>query len=204
MMKNLIVCIFIISVYCGSQAQAAKLEIKSNPPEAEILVYADTNAKPEKIGKTPYTADMEELIQTYVKKNIFIIEVKKDGFEDYKILFTRSSDSDVKMTVNLEVSKKIKTIQDHDTLMTRLFEAQRLIRGKNYSDAIKKLDELEKKFPHFSTIAELKATTYYMQKNVEKALSYYRRSFALNPENIDAYKMKVYLEKKLGVYADIP
>lgn len=202
MMRYFIVFTFIISSL--QVAYAAKLQIKSNPPEAEIFVYSDASSAPEKIGKTPFKADLQELIDTYVKKNIFILEIKKDGFEDYKILFTRNAEADITLSVNLEVSKKIATIKSHDTLMTRLFEVQRLVRAKNYGDALSQLDELEEKYPHFSIIAELKATAYYMNKDVEKALSYYRRSFALNPDNVDAYKMKVYLEKKLGVYADIP
>jgi tetratricopeptide (TPR) repeat protein len=199
-------CTLLITFLClfSFSALAAKLEIKSNPPEAELYVYSDSSSEPEKIGKTPFKADLQELIDTYVKKNIFILELRKDGFENYKILFTRNAESDISLSVNLEVSKKIATIKAHDTLMSRLFEVQRLIRAKNYGDAISKLDELEEKFPHFSIIAELKATAYYMNKDIEKSLSYYRRAFALNPDNVDAYKMKVYLEKKLGVYADIP
>jgi hypothetical protein len=38
---------------------------------------------------------------------------------------------------------------------------------------------------------------------MENSLSYYRKAFALNPDNVDAYKMKIYLEKKLGVTADL-
>lgn len=180
-------------------AFAAKIDIKSNPEEAEIFVYYDENAAPQKLGKTPYNYNLEELIKTYVKKNNFIIEIRKEGFDPYKVLFTKTSGMDVELSVNLEVSKDIKTIKKHDMLMSELFEVQKLIRSKNFADALTKLTILEKDFPHFSIIAELKATNYYMMKDVEKALSYYRKAFALNSDNVDSYKMKVYLEKKLGI-----
>ncbi len=129
--------------------------------------------------------------------------MKKKGYEDYNVLFTKTSSVDVNLTVNLKVDPKISKIIDHDNLMMALFNVQKLIRGRNISDAIKQLDELEKKYKDFSIVAELKATAYYMNKDVENALAYYRRAFALNAENIDAYKMKVYLEKKLGVFSEI-
>lgn len=180
-------------------AFAEKIEIKSNPEEADIFVLSDEGGEPQKIGKTPFKQDLKELIATYVKKNNFVIELRKDGYEHYRILFTKTSNIDVELSVNMEVSREIQTIKKHDLLMVELFDVQKLIRGKNFPDAMLKLNELEKKYPHFSIIAELKATTYYMQKDVEKALSYYRKSFALNSDNVDAYKMKVYLEKKLGI-----
>jgi hypothetical protein len=190
--------IFIILIMiCG--AQAAKIDIRSNPEEAEILIYMSENAVPQKIGKTPFTYNLEELINTYVKKNNFIIEIRKEGFEPYKILFSKTSNLDVELSVNLEVNKDIRTIRKHDQLIVEIFDVQKLIRGKNFADALNKLNLLEKDYPHFSIIAELKGTTYYMMKDIEKSLSQYRKAFALNSENVDAYKMKVYLEKRLGV-----
>ncbi len=178
---------------------AEKIEIKSNPEEAEIFIMTDDAANPQKIGKTPFSQDLKELIQTYVKKNTFVFELRKDGYEPYRVLFTKTSNLDVELAVNLEVSREIKTIKKHDLLMVELFDVQKLIRSKNFADALNRLNNLEKDYPHFSIIAELKATTYYMMKDVEKALSYYRKSFALNSDNVDSYKMKVYLEKKLGI-----
>lgn len=197
-MLNLFRLIFVIAIL-PTYVWAEKIEIKSNPEEAEIFIISDEGGEPQKIGKTPFKQDLKELIQTYVKKNNFVFEIRKDGYEPYRVLFTKTSNLDVELAVNLEVSRDIKTIKKHDLLMVELFDVQKLIRGKNFPDALNKLNLLEKDYPHFSIIAELKATTYYMMKDVEKALSYYRKSFALNSDNVDAYKMKVYLEKKLGI-----
>lgn len=189
----------LLIILTSASALAEKIEIKSNPEEAEIFVLSDDSSAPQKIGKTPLKQDLKELIKTYVKKNTFILELRKDGYEPYRILFTKTSNLDVELSVNMEVSRDIQTIKKHDLLMVELFDVQKMIRSKNFVDAMNKLNDLEKRYPHFSIIAELKATTYYMQKDVEKALSYYRKSFALNADNVDSYKMKVYLEKKLGI-----
>jgi tetratricopeptide (TPR) repeat protein len=191
--------IILLMIALPSYVWAEKIEIKSNPEEAEIFILSDEGTQPQKIGKTPFKQDLKELIQTYVKKNNFVFELRKEGYEPYRVLFTKTSNLDVELAVNLEVSREIKTIKRHDMLMVELFDVQKLIRGKNFPDAMNKLNLLEKDYPHFSIIAELKGTTYYMMKDVEKALSYYRKSFALNSDNVDSYKMKVYLEKKLGI-----
>lgn len=191
--------LLILVIALPTYVWAEKIEIKSNPEEAEIFILTDEGTAPQKIGKTPFKQDLKELIQTYVKKNNFVFELRKEGYEPYRVLFTKTSNLDVELAVNLEVSREIKTIKRHDMLMVELFDVQKLIRGKNFTDAMNKLNILEKDYPHFSIIAELKATTYYMMKDVEKALSYYRKSFALNSDNVDSYKMKVYLEKKLGI-----
>jgi tetratricopeptide (TPR) repeat protein len=194
-----IIILFIMSF----SAFAAEFAVDSQPSEVEIYIASDANEKALMLGKTPFKQDLDMLIKTYVKKDQFILTLKKKGYEDYNVLLTKTSNVDIKLNVNLKVEDRISQIKDHDRLMMELFIVQKLIRAKNVGDAIKKLDELEKKYGDFSIVAELKATAYYMNKDVENALSYYRRAFALNSENIDAYKMKVYLEKKLGVNSDL-
>lgn len=196
-MKKYILLTFLL--LASFTSYGAQIDIKSNPEEAEIFISFDENSTPQKIGKTPFTQNLDELIRTYVKKNNFIIEIRKDGFDPYRVLFAKTSNMDVELSVNLEVNKDIKTIKKHDQMIVEIFDVQKLIRGKNFADALTKLEQLEKDYPHFSIIAELKATTYYMMKDVEKSLSYYRKAFALNSSNVDSYKMKVYLEKKLGI-----
>lgn len=184
-------------------AFAAEIEIKSSVEDADIYISADANASPTKIGKTPFKRNLDELLSSYVKNNTFIITLKKDGHEDYNVLFTKTTDVDIKLNVNLKVNEDIRKIKEYDQMMAKLFGVQKLIRGGNINDALAQLDNLEKDFQGFSIISELKATAYYLSKNVEKALSYYRKAFAENENNKDAYKMKVYLEKKLGVYTEL-
>lgn len=193
-----ILCL-IFTLLISALSWAQTIDIKSNPEEAEIFIIADSSVAPSKIGKTPFKSSLKDLVNEYVKKNTFIIEIRKEGFEPYRVLFPKATSVDIELSVNMEVNEDIKKIKKHDLLMNELFEVQKLIRGKNFTDALKKLDSLEKDYKDFSVIAELKGTAYYMMEDVEKALSFYRRAFAMNSDNIDAYKMKVYLEKKLGI-----
>ena len=36
-------------------------------------------------------------------------------------------------------------------------------------------------------------------KEFKRSLSFYRKAFAVNPKNRDAYRMKLYLEKKFKI-----
>jgi tetratricopeptide (TPR) repeat protein len=181
---------------------ASKLIIKSQPDGADILVM-DGNSRPVALGKTPYEGNLEDIINNYVKSSSFILELKKAGHETYRVLLAKTSSVDMSLTANLELSKTISNIKEHDLLMNQLFDVQKLIRSRNFTDAISKLEALEEKNPELSIIPELRATAMYLNKDVEGALSYYRKAFALNPDNADAYRMKIYLEKKLGVDSEM-
>jgi|GEM_PF-592274 len=178
---------------------AEDLSITSNPEQAEVWVRQNSNNPGVKIGKTPLKLSMNEVVNNYAKSNVFILEIVKEGFETYRLLLTRTGSNDIELAVNMEVSKNLKMVKDVDYLVNQLFDIQRQIRVKDYTNAISKLEQLEKDFPHYSVVYELKGSAYYLNKDFAKALSYYRKAFSINPENRDAYVMKLYLEEKFNL-----
>jgi tetratricopeptide (TPR) repeat protein len=183
-------------------ALAGKITIKSQPDAADIYII-DGTSKPVPLGKTPYESDLDDIIRNYVKSSSFVLELKKDGHDPYRVLVAKTANVDMALTATLELSQAITNIKEHDFLMNELFDVQKLIRARNFTDAINKLEDLEKKNPRLSIIPELRATAMYLNKDVEGALSYYRKAFSVNPDNADAYRMKIYLEKKLGVDSEM-
>lgn len=181
---------------------AGKIIIKSQPDAADIFII-DGTSKPVPLGKTPFESDLEDIIRNYVKSSSFVLELKKDGHDPYRVLVAKTANVDMALTATLELSQAITNIKEHDSLMNELFDVQKLIRARNFTDAINKLEDLEKKNPRLSIIPELRATAMYLNKDVEGALSYYRKAFSVNPDNADAYRMKIYLEKKLGVDSEM-
>ena len=181
---------------------AGKITIKSQPDAADIFLI-DGTSKPVPLGKTPFESDLEDIIRNYVKSSSFVLELKKDGHDPYRVLVAKTANVDMALTATLELSQAITNIKEHDSLMNELFDVQKLIRARNFTDAINKLEDLEKKNPRLSIIPELRATAMYLNKDVEGALSYYRKAFSVNPDNADAYRMKIYLEKKLGVDSEM-
>lgn len=195
------VTLLLTCILFATATYGAKLEIKSLPDEAEL--YIDSGQEPVKVGVTPFKTDLKELVSSYVKGDSFVIELRKPGHETYRVLLAKATDVDILLTATLPSKLPIDYVKKHDQLINDLFGVQKLIRGKNFGDAISQLEDLEKKHPRLSVIPELRATAFYLNKDIEKSLSYYRKAYTLNPENADAYRMKAYLEKKLGVDSEV-
>jgi tetratricopeptide (TPR) repeat protein len=197
--------LFLMSfVLISSTCYASNYEIVTTPENADVFIYHNkSHGSPIKLGKTPLKLKGEDIHQHIGEDKTYLLKITKKGHDDYKVMMVKTKDVDVKMQVLLDINKEITTINKHDILMSRLFKVQRLIRASNFDDALQKLSDLEKDFEDFSIISELKGITYYMKKDINKALSMFRLAFSKNPKNKDAYKMKVYLEKKLGVDAEI-
>jgi tetratricopeptide (TPR) repeat protein len=194
--------LYLFIILFSPLAIAGKITIKSQPDAADIFLI-DGTSKPVPLGKTPFESDLEDIIRNYVKSSSFVLELKKDGHDPYRVLVAKTANVDMALTATLELSQAITNIKEHDSLMNELFDVQKLIRARNFTDAINKLEDLEKKNPRLSIIPELRATAMYLNKDVEGALSYYRKAFSVNPDNADAYRMKIYLEKKLGVDSEM-
>lgn len=193
---KLVKVIFIL--FMINQAFAAKLNVKSNPSDCDVFVV-NKNGQKNGIGKTPYETDIDTLISNYGQDGPIQLEVFKPGFEKYSITVPLVKNSDIDITANLEVEKDVKLAQDFDLLVTDLFDVLRMMRVKDFDTAFKKLQVLEVKFPHFSIIHEMKGSIAYMKKEFKQSLNFYRKAFGLNPKNREAYRMKVYLEKKFGL-----
>ena len=195
-MKNLFfIMTFLIPTICFSKT----LSMKSNPSEADVFVVNTTTNKRVKIGKTPFEMEMQEIVINFAGSEVFLLEVEKSGYESYRVMIGQVGSNQVDLTVNMNPVKTIIEQKDTDDLIAQLFDIQRQIRTKDYSSAINRLVDLEKKYPNYSIIAELIGSAYYLDQKFKEALGYYRKAFSVNPENKDAFIMKNYLEKKFNL-----
>jgi hypothetical protein len=150
---------------------AKEISIVSNPPGANVFI-SGTGKKKIKIGRTPFKKNLEELTQKYVKGSSFLFELSKEGYDKYRLLFTKTSNVNVEVTVNLEIEEKVNLVKNYDKLINNLFDIQRQIRSKNYDEAIQRLIDLEKANTYFSVIPELKGYAYYLKKEIEKSCAF--------------------------------
>lgn len=202
-MKGLFFTLLVIGLL-NNVVMSEEIAITSNPEEVDIFVKNAQTGQELKIGKTPYKGDVDALTANVANGSVFMIELRKVGFESYRILFTKAGKSDIAVNVNMEVAKDMSMTQDFDLLTGDLFDVQRMVRTKDYQSALKKLEMLEKKFPHFSVVYEMRASVFYLMKEFKRSLTFYRKAFATNPKNRDAYRMKMYLEKKFKVASNVP
>lgn len=181
-----------------SFTQAKEFEVTSNPVDSDVFAVNEAGKKTA-LGKTPFKMDLESLKIAHGQGDVVNISVSKLGFESYNVVVPLLTSTEVKINASLEVEKDLKFTQDFDLLTTDLFDVLRMMRGKDYNAAFDKLGLLEKKFPHFSIIYEMKGAVLYMRNDYTSSLNYYRKAFGINPQNREAFKMKTYLEKKFGI-----
>lgn len=188
--------LFVISI---DVIYAADLNIKTDPEKAEIFIREASSSKRSKLGESPLKVSLDDIFKTYTKDRTFVIEIEKNGHKNYNMLVSIYNKADINFEVKMEVSDSVDLTKKFDAIVAQLFEAQRLMRDKNYPSAIETLISLSKKHGNLSTVFEMLGSAYYLQKDFQNALSSYRKAFSLNADNSDAYSMKLYLEKALGV-----
>lgn len=191
--------LFVFTILFSRPGVTSEINIESNPEGVEVFAMDPKTGDSVSIGETPFKGSMEEIAGRIGDGSGFVLEARKDGFEPYRLLLTTLGGSNIDLKINLKVSKDIKIVQDLDLLMNDLFDVQRLVRGQDYESAMKKISMLEKKFPHFSIISEIKGSIHYLRKDFTRSLNSYRKAFALNPKNRSAYRMKTYLEKRFNL-----
>lgn len=186
---------FILSLHYG---HAKNIEIITSPEEAEVFIINPSSGERLPIGATPYKGPIDIMKQKASGASAFVIEIAKPGFDSYRMLYSVLGSSDVSIRVNLSVVNNIALVQDLDLLMADLFDVQRMVRTRDFTSALSKIELLEAKFPQYSILHELKGSVFYLTQEYARALAAYRRAFALNSKNADAYRMKIYLERRFG------
>lgn len=200
-MKSL--CIFMVNVLLVSSVVFAAddelLKLKSDPPKSDVYIRDISNAKNIKIGTTPYEGSIAKLAASYSKTGFFIITVEKEGFEPQSIMLSDLFKSDLEMAMNLKAKEDFIVYRKIDKNINEIFESQRLLRAQQYDDAIALLKNVEKAQENLSVVSELIGSAYYLKKDFKASLVWYEKAYRKNPENKDAFMMKGYLRKALGL-----
>jgi tetratricopeptide (TPR) repeat protein len=201
-MKNICLIFLFIEIIFFQKSYADQLKLKSEPADAVVYIRDLNGTIKNKIGKTPYEGNIQEIASTYAKSNFFILVLEKDGYESQSILLNDLLKSDIELNMNMVAKEDILEFRKLDKSINDLFESQRLLREQQYTDAISLLKNIEKEQPKLSIVPEMIGSAQYLAKDQKAALSWYEKAYRLNPENKDAYTMKSYLRKALGGMSD--
>lgn len=180
-------------------AEGEKLKLKSDPVKATVYIRDINSSKNIKIGATPFEDNLSNLASTYAKSGFFIITVDKEGFESQSIMLSNLFKSDLDMNLTLTAKEEFLAYRKIDRAINEIFEAQRLIRAQQYDEAIALLKNVEKSQENLSIVPEIIASAQYLKKDLKTSLLWYEKAYRKNPENKDAYVMKTYLRKALGL-----
>jgi tetratricopeptide (TPR) repeat protein len=177
-------------------AFSAEVIIDTIPSKANLFIVNPKTLNKTSIGKSPFKMTFEDFTSAYAKGDSFIIEVSKEGHQRESIMILNNGRNNIEVKVSLEAIRDHEKTREFDSLISSLFDVQRLVRNRNYKDALNILNSLEKEHPEVSSVYEIKAGALYLSKEFSRSLAYYRKAFDLNPKNSEAYRMKQYLEKK--------
>lgn len=183
-------------VSCASKSQ---VKISSVPLGAKIYAKSMTSDQRESLGVTPLVMKAQDLEKRKLKKGPIFIELEKDGFHNQSVLLTETESVDIDVSLKLQRNNNDKFAKDMDKISSKLFEVQRLIRKKSFSEALGIITKLKEKNPNISVADELEGSIYYLQKDYKKSLDAFNKAFTKNTKNNFAFKMKKIIENRLKV-----
>lgn len=195
-MKRILLCLFLFS---PGLLMANKFNVKSDPSESFVYVRDLGSTDYKKLGKTPLETTFDELKTYFLSSSVFMLEVRKEGYQPYRVIVNDLAKADMDMLLNLQPEEDFLKYQQIDKSVSNLFEAQRLMRAKQYDEAITLLKKISEDEPFLSIVPEFLGSAYYLKKDNRKSLDFYKKAYRLNTANKDAFVMKNYLEKALGV-----
>jgi tetratricopeptide (TPR) repeat protein len=192
------VMIFILVITNISLVFAEQLKLKSDPLDAKVYIRDLGGLQNIKIGNTPYEGNLLDLAANYAKSNFFLIVIEKEGYETQSILLSDLLKSDIELSINLIPKEDILHYRALDKSVNDLMEAQRLLRAQQFDEAIILLKRVELEQPKLSIVPEIIGSAFYLKKDQRTSLTWFEKAYRMNPENKDAYTMKMYLRKAFG------
>lgn len=194
-MKTISLLLAFITVGCAS----GHLRVQSEPSGADVYISTPGQAQ-RKLGRTP----LEAPTSTSLKTEAAQITVSKEGYKTETVVvpasaFEKSANVDVKLTE----SKLPATCQDFGGAVQEVArgvaESQSYIQTKNLDRAEQTLNRLTEKFSDVSVLFDLLGNVHYLRRDLDRALTAYRKSITLNPGNVETARMIKKIEDIRGV-----
>lgn len=190
----------LICLFCLSSCISSSVRVETVPEGAEVLVSTGGQV-PSKVGMTPTQIDT-----TLAKFNEspVLVSISKPGFKRESVLVPPSAlgqEAKIQLQLTEDAAGPTKASQNIDTMIDEVARSvakvQDLVRGKEYDQAMTSINSLLLKYPNVSTLYGLQGNIFYIQKNIDKALSAYRKAESLAP-NGDTQKIINKLESIKG------
>jgi len=188
---------FAILLLSMSACSTATLNFDSTPKKAQIYAVP-LGGNPKLIGETPLTIKGPDLATQYQGSGPFFLEFRKEGYVSSRTVVTDLSAIDLTVSVNLTPTNGLEDKDKLNSVISRLFEAQRLGRAGRYDDALTKLKELETEAPQLAAIYELEGGIYFLQRKYNDSLDAYSSAVRKDPNAVEALRMRDKIVKMNG------
>lgn len=176
---------------CGS------LSVYSTPPESEVRLLVPGQGEPKLVGKTPYLTSIGEL-EGAVNSGPIAITVSKQGYVPQYFIIPNLSNGKLEIKATL-VPNLPNNFKEVNRVVDLSFKAERFLMQKQYDEAIKAAEEIQKINENVSSSYQIQGTAYFLKNNLEKSRFAWIRALELDPNQPEAHRMLEIVESKLGV-----
>lgn len=172
-----------------------KFIVKSDPPDAQVLILVPEKDEKKTLGKTPLeqkTQDLRELIGKDLQAgDTMTVQIEKEGYqtESFMIPVTRYGTLVSSLEVKLKEDNSKMEEKNAKSLLNHLFLAQKFALEQQYERAHIELDKILEKFPNFPRALSMRGAIYYTQKNYPESLKWYEEAIKYDPQMEDIVKM---------------
>lgn len=183
-----------------SACTTGNLKVESQPEGAEVYVSVNGQSA-KKVGVTPLSIPEN---QVNSGNDPFQITIMKEGYAAEHVLapattFARASSIQVRMKEQINAKQSVND-EMLQKISSQIAYALELIKNKDYDSAERNLLNLQTQFPNVATIHELLGNVFYLKKDLSRAYSFYKKAYALNPNNLDTTRM---IQKIEGIRSDL-
>ena len=183
--------LFAVIAGCGT------VEINSEPREAEIFVLGPGQDKGRPLGKTPFQGALSDMTDI-AGEGPLVIQLRKQGYLPQSIFVPNVSGSDLKISLVLPSAKSDSQFTEINRIVRIALRAEREILEKRFDAAMASAQEIRKINENATSSYEIEGAVFLLKGQLEKSLSSWQKSLAIEPQNADALGMVNLIEKKLG------
>ena len=190
-MKHIILLFLLIIASCSNLfgGKASIINLKTSPQGAKVFVLKGSTQT--LLGETPIEVKFSDLSAEVRKQKLLSFILVKEGYVSERIIFENRPNHKIEWDGQME---KIEFWNDPsnnlsskivDTVAKSLRSTYKEIRNKQYNSALEKITQLLNSYPDAPILYDIKGSILMLKGDEEEALSIYRRSLQLRPDNVD-------------------
>lgn len=158
-------------------------------PEDAVVSMVEDNGTAVVLGKTPLQSSEVDVYKGSGRHSQILI--KKENYKAHEIVLMRPPSGGSETIVNVQLVRDEVNQNAADQTVTQekianaIARANGMIQSKQYSEAEAVLSNFVEQYPSVSVGYDYLGNLNYLQKRFAKALKYYKKALALNPQNTE-------------------
>ncbi len=179
-------------------ASTGAVVVRTDPPAAKVFYVDMESGQSALIGETPLSFDRKEQAKG---KDVIQLRVEKEGFQSaYSAVASFSGETTfVDMKLATLQSAKAEVQQAFDASRSLLAEANRLVLGQRYSEALARVEKVIELDPRSAEALAAKGSILFLMRDFEGARDSWTRSLELNPSQASVREALLDLNIQLNV-----